>query len=152
MKRNEERIEKVVVETKVTYVSIDGKEFKTEEECRLWENSYKGTLTASMKQIPLYETNGDSAYLPGGQEDDEVWILRPRNFEDIKVINAYTDELCCGCKANLTQDDVGKLIALNFGYDHDWCGIYRVDEYLEHVKKAYEKFASKVDGTEDTEN
>ena len=77
--------------------------------------------------------------------DDEVWIIKPRDFEDIKVINAYTEATCCGCKANLTQEDIGKLIAMNFGYDHDWCGIYKVDEYLNSIKNQYERYEKRME-------
>ena len=42
-------------ETKVIYtdiyVSVDGKEFTNEKDCREWETSYKGTLEASWKLI-----------------------------------------------------------------------------------------------------
>ena len=70
------------------------------------------------------------------------------DFEDIKVINAYTEATCCGCKANLTQEDIGKLIAMNFGYDHDWCGVYKVDEYLNSIKNQYERYEKRMEGNE----
>lgn len=88
-----------------------------------------------MKAIPHVETNGEDVYLQCGLCDDEVWIVKPRDFEDIKVINAYTEATCCGCKSNLTQDYIGKMLALNFGCDHDWCGVYRL-KVLEMLTKS----------------
>lgn len=147
MKINEvKETREVVVRTE--YVAVDGTVFASRENCEKWEKSYECTLTQSMKAIPHIETNGETAYLQGGNDSDEVWIVKPRDFEDIKIINAYTETLCYGCKSNLTQDDIGKMIALNFGYDHDWCGVYRLEGYLESIRNTYEKFENKIDGKE----
>lgn len=50
-----EKIEKTVVEEKVTYKSIDGRIWKTEEDCRKWEKSYEGTIMAMIGKIPKPE-------------------------------------------------------------------------------------------------
>lgn len=146
MKINEIKETKEVV-IRTEYVAVDGTVFRTKEECEKWEKSYECTLTQSIKAIPHIETNGEDAYLQCGNMDDEVWIVKPRDFEDIKVINAYTET--CACKnAGLTQDDIGKTIALNFGYDHDWCGVYRLERYLEGIRNAYERFENKINEKE----
>lgn len=144
MRVNEVKETREVV-VKTEYIAIDGTIFRTKEECEQWEKSYECTLTCSMKKIPHIETNGEDAYLQCGGCDEEVWIIKPRDFEDIKVINAYTEATCCGCKANLTQEDIGKLIAMNFGYDHDWCGVYKVDEYLNCIKNQYEGYEKRME-------
>lgn len=148
MKINEiKETREVVVRTE--YVAVDGTVFRTKEECEKWEKSYECTLTQSMKAIPHIETNGEDAYLQCGNMDDEVWIVKPRDFEDIKVINAYA-ETCAWNNASLTQDDIGKTIALNFGCDHDWCGVYRLERYLEEIRNTYERFENKINGKENT--
>lgn len=144
MRINEiKEVKEVVVRTE--YIAVDDTVFKTKEDCEQWEKSYKCTLSNSMKKIPHIETNGEDAYLQCGNYDEEVWIVKPRDFEDIKVINAYTETMYYGCKANLTQEDIGKMIALNFGYDHDWCGIYKLDECLNNIKKQYERFEKEIE-------
>lgn len=147
MKINEIKETKEVV-VRTEYVAIDGTVFRTKEECEQWEKSYKCTITQSMKAIPHVETDGESAYLQCGNDCDEVWIVKPRDFEDIKVINAYTEATCYGCKTNFTQDDIGKMIAINFGCDHDWCEVYRLEGYVESIRNTYEKFENKIDGKE----
>lgn len=144
MKVNEIKETREVV-VKTEYIAIDGTVFRTKEECEQWEKSYKCTLTCSMKKIPHIETNGEDAYLQCSNCDENVWVLKPRNFEDIKVINAYTEH-CCGCNANLTQDDIGTLLALNFGYDYDWCDVLKIKKYLAEINKAYNEFENKIDG------
>ena len=139
MRINEVKETREVV-VKTEYIAIDGTVFATKEMCEQWEKSYKCTLNCSMAKIPHIVTNGEDAYLQCGQCDEEVWIIKPRDFADIKVINAYVEEMCFGCRADLTHEDIGKLIALNFSYDHDWCGVYKVDKYLNDIKKQYESY------------
>ena len=144
MKVNEIKETREVV-VKTEYIAIDGTIFRTKEECEQWEKSYECTLTCSMKKIPHIETNGEDAYLQCGNCDDEVWIIKPRDFEDIKVINAYTEATCCGCKANLTQEDIGKLIAMNFGYDHDYCSCYIVEELIKEISNYASELETNLD-------
>ena len=37
------------------YVSVDGREFTNEADCKAWESSYRGTLEASWKLIDKKE-------------------------------------------------------------------------------------------------
>lgn len=142
MKKVEKEIQKI--QKVITYISEDGLEFSSEENCREWENSYRGTLCKTLNKIPHIETNGDSSYLQGGQEDDCVWVFKPRNFEDIKVINAYT-ETFTGTSADLTQDDIGVLLMIDFGYDYDWCDVYRVDNYLKKIQNTFDEFKETIE-------
>ena len=143
MKKVEKEIQKT--EKIITYVSDDGLEFVSEENCREWENSYRCTLRKALKEIPHIETNGDDSYIQGGKYDDYVWVFKPRNFEDIKVINAYT-ETFTGTSADLTQDDIGVLLMINFGYDYDWCDVYRVDNYLKKIQNTFDEFKETIEG------
>lgn len=143
MKKVEKEIQKT--EKIITYVSDDGQEFASEESCREWENSYKGTLWKAFNVIPHIETNGDDSYIQSSNYDDCVWVLKPRNFEDIKVINAYTKTFV-GESADLTQDDIGILLMINFGYDNDWCDVYRVDNYLKKIQNTFDKFKETIEG------
>ena len=34
---------------------------------------------------------------------------------------------------------------MNFGYDHDWCGIYKLDEYLNSIKNQYERYEKRME-------
>ena len=143
MKKVEKEIQKI--QKVITYISEDGLEFSSEENCKEWENSYKGTLCKAFNVIPHIETNGDSSYLRGGQEDDCVWVLKPRHFDDIKVINAYTKTFT-GTSAALTQDDIGVLMMINFGCNNDWCDVYRVDNYLKKIQNTFNKFKETLEG------
>ena len=88
MKRVEREIQKV--EKVILFISEDGQKFTSEDACRKWEESYEGTLSAAFNKIPRIDTNGYDAYVQCGQSDDIVYILRPRNFEDIMTLNAVS--------------------------------------------------------------
>lgn len=146
MKREEREIQRV--EKKVVYIAADGKEFATEDLCREWEKSYMYTLETSFKTIPHIEVEAINAYLPYGSDDHEAYVIKPRNFDDIVVINAFVEMVTCGYKTDLTQDDIGKIIMLNFGYDRDYCDVYYMEDHLQKIKTTYENFVAKLNETE----
>ena len=60
--------EETKVITREFYVSVDGKEFTTEEDCKKWENSYKGTISASWELLKKQEISSSLAGIPYGCE------------------------------------------------------------------------------------
>jgi hypothetical protein len=117
------------------YVSVDGKEFKNEADCKAWENSYRGTLEASWKRIKKEEVDAGNLGLAYASCDDECYVIKPKNLDEIVLINAYTESSTYGDGANLTTEHIGKLVALNFGYDHDYCAVVILEDHLNDLKK-----------------
>ena len=122
---------------KDVYVSVDGKEFSNEADCKEWEKSYRGTLEASWKLIKKIEVSDCNLGLPWSSDDHECYVLMPKDLDEITLINAYIRSSTC-CEGVLTTEHIGKLIALNFGYDHDYCDVYILDK---HIKKIYDYVA-----------
>ena len=153
MKRNEERITKEVTELVVTFVASDGKVFKNEEDCKKYEESYVCTLKTCFKKIPHLEKAASSLYMQYGNEEDEAYMLIPRNIEDIYAINRVLD-YCDGIygaigqtSGRLTQDDIGKTILINFGYEgmeSGWYTMLRKDEYLKRISDELNKCETEV--------
>ena len=140
------KIEKeITTKTIVTeYEASDGKIFKNEEDCKKWENSYECTITNCFKKIPQISINGEYSYLNGSNCDDEVIAIMPRDLEDIKVINAYVKATTCGEELTITHESVGRVLLLNFGYEHEWCGYYDLDKHFEQIEKDYEEYKNRV--------
>ena len=140
------KIEKeITTKTIVTeYEASDGKIFKNEEDCKKWENSYECTITNCFKKIPQISINGEYSYLNGSNCDDEVIAIMPRDLEDIKVINAYVKATTCGEELKITHESVGRVLLLNFGYEHEWCGYYDLDKHFEQIKKDYEEYKHRI--------
>lgn len=141
MRKIENEIVTKSIET--VYEACDGKRFKNEADCKAWEDSYRCTITKCFQQIPQIRISGSRTYLDYANEDDEVVALVPRNLEDIKVINAYAKETTCD-EINITHESIGRVIILNFGYDHDWCGWYDMDKHFEQIKNDYENYKSQL--------
>ena len=128
-------------ETKVIYtdiyVSVDGREFTNEEDCRMWENSYRGTLEASWKLIDKKEVCNCNYGFEYASEDHECYAVKPKNLDEIVLINAYI-KTTTGDNGTLTTEHIGKLLILNFGWDHDYC---EVNVLADHLAKITERVA-----------
>ena len=117
---------------KYVYVSVDGKEFNSEVDCKAWENSYKGTMQASWQLIKKIEVSDCNLGLPWSSDDHECYVLVPKSLDEIVLINAYI-ESSTDYKNTLTAEHIGKLIALNFGYDHDFCDVYVLADHIKAI-------------------
>lgn len=97
------------------YVAVDGKEFKNEADCKEWESSYKCTIKQSFDKLPKYEINGVSVGFPYSCEDDRVFVVEPRNFNDLALINAYVQAFNDDFAPLMDTDCIDKKVVLNFG-------------------------------------
>ena len=143
MKKIQKR-EEIVTYTDI-YVSIDGKEFKNEADCKAWENSYKCTLETSWKLIDKREVNGADYGISWASEDDECYIVKPKNLDEIVFINAYIKGTAYD-DCTLTTEHIGKLVLLNFGYDHEWCCIHVLADNLAKVTERIAKMEAELSG------
>ena len=146
-------------ETKVIYkdifVSVDGREFENEADCKAWENSYKGTLEASWKLLKKKEVfNGDYG-IAYSSEDHECYAIKPKNLDEIVLINAYV-KATTGDNGKLTTDHIGKLLLINFGYERDWCDVDILEDVVakitERVVKLEAEFNDKKEENNNEEN
>ena len=102
--RKESRREEKVIYTDV-FVANDGTEFKTQEECEKYEKSWEGTINASFQKVP--HVKATEMYWLGdwtGCEDFNVYLIKPRNLDDIRVINEHFH---LSSSEMLTQDNIG---------------------------------------------
>lgn len=127
-------------ETKVIYkdiyVSVDGREFENEADCQAWEKSYKGTINASWELIKKIKIDATDIGFPCSNQDDECYVVEPKNLDEIVLINAYIKSSTYDdYGATLTTEHIGKLVALNFGYDHEWCSMYTFESIINGITK-----------------
>lgn len=141
-------------ETKVIYkdiyVSVDGKEFDNEADCNAWEKSYQGTINASWERIKKIKVDATEIGYPGGNEDDECYVIEPKSLDEIVLINAYIKSSTYDDFAvTLTTEHIGKLVALNFGYDHEWCGRYILADLVANITKKIAKLEAEMNGAKE---
>lgn len=127
---------------KEVYVSVDGKEFGTEKACRRWEESYRGTLEASWKLIPKVPVDATELGLPWSHDDDECYLLTPKDFDEITLLNAYIQDTCSS--DILTTNHIGKSVVLNFGTCGDICDIYILEDHVDRIINYAEKLKAKL--------
>lgn len=136
-------------ETKVIYkdifVSVDGREFENEADCKAWENSYRGTLEASWKLINKKQVCNCDYGMAWSSEDHECYAIKPKNLDEIVLINAYI-KATTGENGSLTTNYIGKLLILNFGYDHDFCDVDVLEEQLAKVTDRIAKLEAEMNG------
>lgn len=128
------------------YVSNDGKEFEKKEDCLEWEKSYGSTLAASFNEIKKVTASSVDLGLPWNSDDHEVYILQPKDLNEIAVINAYVDFVVGGANKPVTAQMIDKAIVINFGYDRDWCEVYELASHLENVRNTAADYISKLNG------
>ena len=102
--RKESRKEEKIIYTDI-FIANDGTEFKTQEECEQYEKSWEGTISVSFQKVPHTKTTemrwlGDWA----GSEEFDIYLIKPRNLDDIRVINEYFN---LSSSQMLTQDNIG---------------------------------------------
>lgn len=137
------KIQREVVTYKDVYVSVDGKEFGTEADCTAWENSYRGTMAASWALIKKEAVNDNDLGIPYSNDDNECYVIKPRNLDDIVVINAYIESVTYGNGRMLTSEHIGKLVVLDFGYDRDFCDAYILEDHVAKITKYIAEVADK---------
>lgn len=135
-------VKKEITTYKEIYVSNDGKEFENEADCKSWENSYKATLRESFAKLAQFEVNSNEIGLAYSSDDQEVIVVMPQTIDDIVLLNAFIASETC-YDSHITTDMIGKTLALNFGYDRDYCDVYCLEAHLEHLTKCIRNIIAK---------
>lgn len=146
------KIQRELTTYKAIYVSVDGKEFDNEADCRAWENSYKGTLSASWNLIKKVDADSVNLCLPYASEDYECYVIKPMSLDDITLINAYIQSSTNNNCTVLNASYIGKLTALNFGYDHDYCEAYALEDHIDSLAKHISDLENEFNPEENTTN
>ena len=147
------KIQQEVKTYKDIYVSVDGKEFSNKEDCEAWEKSYKGTIAASWSLIKKVDASTVNLGLPWSSDDYECYVLKPKSLDEITLINAYIQSSTCSSGTMLTTGHIGHTIAINFGYDHDYCDVYVIEDNLKNITNYMAKLENELNdnGEKETE-
>lgn len=151
MKKNVEKIEKVVVEEKVTYIAYDGTEFQDEDTCKEYEKSYACVIKSTFNAMNKVEIEPCTIGLPYDNEDYTTLIVVPKTEQEIVVLKTLADRLSY-TNLDVNLNLIGKKILLHFGYgfdrsplDADFMDIYLFENHMNSVKKAWADALAKAD-------
>ena len=139
MKKIEKQVEKVTKETVITYEASDGRIFKSEEECKKYEETAKMVVYNMIQQNLIGKTNIYDLFGEGNQ-DELVEIYRIDSLEIVELLNRYISLTTYNKEARniITNDMVGKDIILCWSYDMEWCWTHEsIDDLCNDIRKSY---------------
>ena len=139
-------IKKEIITYATAYISVDGKEFETADACLEWENSYRRTIESSWETIPKKKVYDSDFGIPYAADDHECYTLKPKNLDEIVLINAYI-KATTGDDGTLTTEHISKVILLNFGYDHEYCDIDILSDHLRAITERIENIQKEFEET-----
>lgn len=129
-------VDKVIKEEK--YEAFDGVHFSTENQCREYEKDRRNIVRHLFESIPHASMDADSLF-ECCYGDYSVYVMTPRDLEDIKVINEHHLHVTrCFNDIIVTQEDIGKRIVIALCYDCEYMYC------LGTLEKVTEDFCSKL--------
>jgi len=111
--------ERTIAET-VGYEAIDGRRFKTKEECEKYEHSAEHVINSDLKAIMVGEKFSENYIWEDygyGSEEFYMGILDIRNADCLEIANRYFDYN--GAKKLLQPELIGQKVLVNLGYNYD---------------------------------
>ena len=123
------------------YIAVDGKEFTNEADCLAWENSYKCTMKAGFNKLNTITVDPSTLGIPYVTEDNKCYVIIPQSLDDIVLLNAYINSAVRYCNGLCTNkiwiepDCVGRLLALDFGYDYDYCNVIDLNMHIDNISQ-----------------
>ena len=140
MKKIEKQVEKVTKETVITYEASDGRIFKSEEECKKYEETAKKMVIYNRIQQNLIGKTNIYDLFGEGSQDEVVEIYRIDSLEIVELLRQYIS-LTMGVKEAkniITNDMIGKDIILCWNYDLGWCWTHEsIDDLCNNIRKSY---------------
>lgn len=139
------RTETITREITTGWEASDGTWFKTEEECKKYEESAKGVCSEAAKKYMIGSCS-EIDFTEYGSDECSMEFYDVPDMEAAKAIAQYV--LIRTNDEKLVQkviDRIGKRLFLSWNYDMDFCWILSVDEYKDMLEKNYERFTKKED-------
>lgn len=127
------------------YIAGDGKEFDNAADCEKWEQSYKYTLNLGWKSLPKIAVNTMYAGLEYNNECNECWLIKPRDLNDVTLINAYA-AMRTGELSDIKPAHIGKNILLDFGYECCYAYVIDANEHVKQIENYIKSLITELEG------
>lgn len=126
------------------YIAFDGEIFLDAEECKKYEASARAVVKQMAMEHRIFESSRFSIF-EMGCEDEDVEVFYIRDEQAFQTVGRYI-LFECGTGATLPKADdfIGKEMILIWGYDHDFCEWWTLEEYLDCVRKNYERLKARA--------
>lgn len=142
-----EVIKRTITTEEITgYKAIDGAWFKTEDQCRAYEESAKIVAYKMIKPYIVGETNAYNIYEGEGSEEDHIDIIFIKDAEVLRLLNQYRI-LCARDVSIIGEDEIGKTIMIGWDYEGTWSwNMGTIDDLLDKIRKNYEGSLNEEEG------
>lgn len=146
MRTEKKEIQKI--EYEYTYIANDGTEFKSEDECRKYEETAKCAIFGAIKRLEYQETRcfaeRECDLFTSFSCDDNMYAFRIRNVDDLEVINRWI-HLVNIAGDKLGTDAIGTIQLINtYCDDEDVWLIGTVEQFKERICKQIDKLVDKL--------
>ena len=137
--------ERTVYDT--VYKTSDGEMFTDKKTAEEHEKSYRCVIKGMFKKIP-HSTTTPYSWMDYGNDYDCIYVMCPRDLNDVKIINEYWMTINCDTSHSILDSSViGKPILLMEGECQDWLQyLGTVEDYtksiMEHIEKTMEEIGN----------
>lgn len=137
-------VEEVV---RVEYVAEDGTVFRSEDECRKYEESALFVVRKRLKRLNKKYQSQYSLF-DHGHEDDEIEIFDIQTQEDLDDLKKYLHINLSmhksydvkGCLEYFDNVTIGHEVIVFWSYEYDWCNTYgdgSLEAYINTIRENY---------------
>lgn len=144
MKKNVERIERTVVDEKITWVASDGTVFNDMENCREYEDTCRCKVMTLLENVEAKRFDPTDGFpFPYANEEEHVDVYNLKSRNDVDTIIMYLTfkkekgELYSTKIKYPSYDDIGELYYIYYGYDDE---IFDGNLVINHIKNMNDKF------------
>ena len=134
MEKIEKKTERTVVDTQIIYRAIDGTEFKTEPECKRYEETAEAVLLSRLKECTIHNCSGEDLFECCGEGEFEALV--PTTQEHLDTMNQLYKLYGGKDESTLLFDekDLNTLVFMGYRfYDStvDWLWFYKAGGVIE---------------------
>lgn len=147
MRTEKKEIQKIEYVT--TYIAKDGTEFKSEDECRKYEETAKCAIFGALQKLECQKTDmfaeRECDLFTSFSCDDNMYAFRIRNVDDLEVVNRWMHLVDDCSRDKLGTDAIGTIQLINTYCDDEsvWV-IGTVEQFKEKVCKQIDKLVDKL--------
>ena len=134
-----EAIKRTITTEEITgYKAIDGAWFKTEDQCRAYEESAKIVAHKMVEPYIVGKTNCYELFEGNGSEEEDIDIVYIKDADVLRNVNQW--RILCEKSVEIFEEDcIGKTVLI--GWDYDRClswSFGTIDDLLDKIRKNYE--------------
>lgn len=121
---------------RTVYVAVDGREFDDKNACLKYDKSFACVMKSYLNDMAIRPSSTEEDLFYAGNSDTEVFVVIPKNKEDILRIKQVA--IGFGTPEDrvntwINESDINSVILVTIGCDNDWVYISRLNNILKNI-------------------